>query len=135
MPSLFDLCQNTEPLEKLKKISDDIRERERAELMREHRASHIFDSYEDVLDWLVKHPDRTVEWHVKTLNYLPDENIFISYEQEYSLDGVIPWNIRRKYTREELLDQIHDTTKERGWDLEKDLKDEYGKLNYVKEIK
>ena len=131
MPSLFDLCQNTEPLEKLQKIADDIRGKEYAEIVRKHRASHIFDSYEDALDWLVKNPDRSIEWHVKTLRYLPEENLFLSHEQEYSFDGVIPHNVKRKYTREELLDQIHNTIKERGWDLEKDFKDEYGKLDYV----
>ena len=131
MPTLFDLCQDTEPLKKLQKIAVDIREKEHAEIVRRHRASHIFDSYEDALDWLVKNPDRYIEWHVKTLRYLPDENLFLSYEQEYSFDGVIPYDVRRKYTREELLNQIYNTIKERGWDLEKDFKDEYGKLDYV----
>jgi hypothetical protein len=131
MPSLFDLCQNTEPLEKLQKISDDIRKREYDEVIRKHRASHIFDSYEDALDWLVKNPDRTIEWHAKTLSYITEENLFLSYEQEYSSDGIVSYDIKRKYTREELLNQIYNHIKERGYDLEKDFKDEYGKLDYV----
>ena len=131
MPSLFDLCQNTEPLEKLQKISDDIREREYDEVIRKHRASHIFNSYEDALDWLVKNPARSIEWHIKTLRYLPEENLFLSYEQEYSSDGIVSYDIKRKYTREELLNQIYNYIKERGLDLDKDFKDEYGKLDYV----
>lgn len=131
MPSLFDLCQNTEPLEKLQKISDDIREREYDEVIRKYRASHIFDSYEDALNWLVKNPDRIIEWHAKTLSYLPKENLFLSYEQEYSSDGIVSYDIKRKYNRDELLNQIYNIIKERGYDLEKDFKDEYGKLDYV----
>ena len=135
MPTIFDLCPNTKPFEdlrnKMQRIADEIRENERAEIIRRHRESHIFDSYEDSLDWLVKHPDDGLQWHAKTLYFLPDENLFLSYEQEYSLDGVIPYDVRRKYTREEPLNQIYSTIKERGWNLEKDLKDEYGKLKYV----
>ena len=135
MPTIFDLCPNTKPIEDLRnemqRIADEIRNKERAEIIRRHRESNIFDSYEDALDWSMKHPDDGVQWHAKTLYFLPDENLFLSYEQEYSLDGVVPYDVRRKYTREELLDQIYSTIKERGWNLEKDLKDEYGKLEYV----
>ena len=135
MPTIFDLCPNTKPIEDLRnemqRIADEIRNKERAEIIRRHRESNIFDSYEDALDWSMKHPDDGVQWHAKTLYFLPDENLFLSYEQEYSLDGVVPYDVRRKYTREELLDQIYGTIKKRGWNLEKDLKDEYGKLEYV----
>ena len=131
MPTLFDLCQDTEPLKKLQQISADEKKRRYAEIVRQHRETHIFDSYEQALDYLVQHPGELISWHAKTLQYLPDENLFLSYEQEYSFDGVIPYDVRRKYTREELLNQIYDTIKERGWDLEKDFKDEYGKLDYV----
>jgi len=135
MPTIFDLCPNTKPIEDLRnemqRIADEIREKEHAEIIRRHRESNIFDSYEDALDWSMKHPDNGLQWHEKTLYYLPDENLFLSYEQEYSLDGVVPYDVRRKYTREELLDQIYSTIKKRGWNLENDLKDEYGKLEYV----
>lgn len=135
MPTIFDLCPDTKPIEdlrnKMQQIADEIREKERAEIIRRHRESNIFDSYEDALDWSMKHPDNGVQWHAKTLYFLPDENLFLSYEQEYSLDGVVPYDVRRKYTRKELLDQIYSTIKKRGWNLEKDLKDEYGKLEYV----
>lgn len=135
MPTIFDLCPNTKPIKNIRnemqRIADEIRNKERAEIIRRHRESNIFDSYEDALDWSMKHPDNGLQWHAKTLYYLPDENLFLSYEQEYSFDGVIPYDVRRKYTREELLDQIYGTIKERGWNLEKDLKDEYGKLEYV----
>ena len=135
MPTIFDLCPDTKPIEdlrnKMQQIADEIREKERAEIIRRHRESNIFDSYEDALDWSMKHPDDGVQWHAKTLYFLPDENLFLSYEQEYSLDGVVPYDVRRKYTRKELLDQIYSTIKKRGWTLEKDLKDEYGKLEYV----
>lgn len=135
MPTIFDLCPNTKPIKNIRnemqRIADEIRNKERAEIIRRHRESNIFDSYEDALDWSMKHPNNGLQWHAKTLYYLPDENLFLSYEQEYSFDGVIPYDVRRKYTREELLDQIYSTIKERGWNLEKDLKDEYGKLEYV----
>lgn len=135
MPTIFELCANTKPIEDLRnemqRIADEIREKERAEIIRRHRESHIFDSYENALDWLVKNPDDRLQWHAKRLYFLPDENLFLSYEQDYSFDGVIPYDVRRKYTREELLDQIYSSIKERGWNLEKDLKDEYGKLDYV----
>lgn len=135
MPTIFDLCPNTKLIKNIRnemqRIADEIRNKERAEIIRRHRESNIFDSYEDALDWSMKHPDNGLQWHAKTLYYLPDENLFLSYEQEYSFDGVIPYDVRRKYTREELLDQIYGTIKERGWNLEKDLKDEYGKLEYV----
>ena len=131
MPTLFDLCQDTEPLKKLQKISADEKKRQYDEIVRRHRETHIFDSYEQALDYLVQHPGKRISWHVKTLQYLPDENLFLSHEQEYSFDGVIPYNVTKKYTREELLSGVYDTIKERGWDLEKDFKDEYGKLDYV----
>ena len=135
MPTIFDLCPNTKPIKNIRnemqRIADEIRNKERAEIIRRHRESNIFDSYEDALDWSMKHPNNGLQWHAKTLYYLPDENLFLSYEQEYSFDGVIPYDVRRKYTREELLDQIYSTIKERGWNLEKDLKDEDGKLEYV----
>ncbi len=135
MPTISDLCPNIKPIEdlrnKMQRIADEIREKERAEIIRKHRESHIFDSYEDALDWLVKHPDDGLQWHAKTLYFLPDENLFLSYEQEYSLDGVIPYDVRRKYTREELLSNIYNFIKKRGTSLEKDFKDEYGKLEYV----
>lgn len=135
MPTIFDLCPNTKLIKNIRnemqRIADEIRNKERAEIIRRHRESNIFDSYEDALDWSMKHPNNGLQWHAKTLYYLPDENLFLSYEQEYSFDGVIPYDVRRKYTREELLDQIYSTIKERGWNLEKDLKDEYGKLEYV----
>ena len=135
MPTIFDLCPDIKPIKdlrnKMQQIADEIREKERAEIIRRHRESNIFDSYEDALDWSMKHPDNGVQWHAKTLYFLPDENLFLSYEQEYSLDGVVPYDVRRKYTRKELLDQIYSTIKKRGWNLEKDLKDEYGKLEYV----
>ena len=135
MPTIFELCENTKPIEdlrnKMQRIADEIREKERAEIIRRHRESHIFDSYEDALDWLVEHPDAGIKWHIKTLHFLPDENLFLSYEQEYSFDGVIPYDVCRKYTRKELLDQIYNSIKENRWNLEKDLKDEYGKLDYV----
>ena len=129
------MCPDIKPIKdlrnKMQQIADEIREKERAEIIRRHRESNIFDSYEDALDWSMKHPDDGVQWHAKTLYFLPDENLFLSYEQEYSLDGVVPYDVRRKYTRKELLDQIYSTIKKRGWNLEKDLKDEYGKLEYV----
>lgn len=129
------MCPDIKPIKdlrnKMQQIADEIREKERAEIIRRHRESNIFDSYEDALDWSMKHPDNGVQWHAKTLYFLPDENLFLSYEQEYSLDGVVPYDVRRKYTRKELLDQIYSTIKKRGWNLEKDLKDEYGKLEYV----
>lgn len=135
MPTIFELCENTKPIEDLRnemqRIADEIREKERAEIIQRHKETHIFDSYEDALDWSMKHPDNGLQWHAKRLYFLPDENLFLSYEQEYSLDGVIPYDVRRKYTRKELLDQIYNSIKVNGWDLEKDLKDEYGKLDYV----
>ena len=123
MPTIFDLCPNTKPIKNIRnemqRIADEIRNKERAEIIRRHRESNIFDSYEDALDWSMKHPNNGLQWHAKTLYYLPDENLFLSYEQEYSFDGVIPYDVRRKYTREELLDQIYSTIKERGWNLER----------------
>lgn len=141
MPYLFDLCNDEVQKQKFTELqkqlkADDLarKEKEWAEAVARHKAKHIFDSYEDALDWLTKHPGSVISWHIKTLSWLPDENLFLSYEQEYSMDGVIPYNVRRKYTREQLLDQIYSFLKEKGETVEV-LKDKYGKLEYVHIIK
>ena len=38
--------------------------------------------------------------------YEADKNRFKSYEQEFDLDGVIPYDVVRYYTKEELLKGI-----------------------------
>ena len=141
MPQLFELCskkKSQDDLLNLKKQLDEeemkIREEEHRRMEAKHRATHIFDSYEDALDWLVENPGSVISWHVKTLSWQPEENRFLSYEQEYSMDGVIPYNVRRFYTREELLDGIYSVIKERGIDIS-ELKDKFEKLDYVHIIK
>ena len=100
-----------------------------------HRKKHIFETYEEALDWLVEHPLSTIEWHTKTLHW--DDNVkkFISREQDYSYDGVIPYDVVRQYTREQLLEGIEEHKK---WmkskydDFDADnYKDKFGKLDYV----
>lgn len=137
MPNLLDLCSNPESRETILGIQRTLQaekrkeeEIERKRMETRHREKHIFESYEQALDWLMQNPDGVISWHVKTLSWNPDENRFLSYEQEYSLDGVVPYDVKRFYTRDELLDQVYTYLKESCMTLD-DLKDKYGKLDYV----
>lgn len=142
MPSLFDLCTNPESKKKLDELNQLLKaereeklQAEAEERERRHRERHIFDSYEQALDWLVEHQGSTIEWHTKTLHWDEGCQKFISREQEYSYDGVIPYDVVRQYTREQLLEGIEEHKK---WMKNKyedfdsdDYKDKYGKLDYV----
>ena len=97
---------------------------------------HIFSSYEEALDWGIKNPDKGILWHCKLLFWEEDKQKFKSYEQEFDRDGIIPFDVVRYYTKEELLEWIqehieqynqkHPEKKNEKWWL-----DEYGKLSYV----
>lgn len=144
MPNLFEASCDQKSFENLKQIKANF-EAEQAEekrrdyerLIEHHKKTHIFETYEQALDWLVEHPDRSVEWHVRTLTWMPEKNLYRSYEQEFDIDGVIPYDVVRYYTREQLLDGIKEHIiymKDKYNADDSRLFDEYGKLNYVETI-
>lgn len=140
MPSLFDLCSNQKSIQNLKDLKTQI-EMETYEMLKveyeerekTHKEKHIFERYEDALDWLMQYPGYTIEWHCKTLHFDETNRMFISFEQDYSPDGVVPYDVVRKYTRQQLLDEIwelKEKIRQRGLDIG-ELYDKYGKLDYV----
>ena len=143
MPNIFELGSNQKAFDKLQNIKNNLQKvkeekekEDRREFIENYRKHHIFSSYEEALNWSIKNPDKRVEWHCKTLFWQEDKQKFKSYEQEYSLDGVIPYDIVKYYTKEELLKEIEEYIKyynnkypeeaNKKWWL-----DEYGKLSYV----
>ena len=112
MASIFDLASNSKGFEKLQQVKNDLQEeREKREAERRkhaeevHCKKHIFDSYEQALDWAMK-TQKGISWHTATLFWEPDKNQFKSYEQEFDLDGIIPYNVIKYYTKEKLLKEI-----------------------------
>ena len=140
MPNLLDLCSNQESIENLKDLHTQIRlethkmsKTEAEEREKRHKEKHIFVRYEDALDWLMQYPGSTIEWHCKTIHFDENDRMFISFEQDYSLDGVVPYDVVKKYTRQQLLDEIKELKekiKQKGFNIG-ELYDKYGKLDYV----
>ena len=101
-----------------------------------HKKHHIFNTYEEALDWLISNDGECIEWHTKTLSYDKTKDMLISNEQEFDIDGIIPYNVTRYYRRDELLCEIKSSVdylkkKYCDFEYEKDFLDEYGKLKYV----
>lgn len=131
MATLEELCTSgIGVLEELKRMADEERRLERERWLEQHRSVRIFDSYEDALQYLRDNPDKYIEWHVKTLHYLPELDLFESFEQDYGIDGVIPYDVIVKYSAEQLLSDVYDFLEEKGYSIN-ELKDERGKLEYV----
>jgi hypothetical protein len=131
MATLEELCTSgIGVLEELKRAADEERRLERERWLEQHRSVRIFDSYEDALQYLRDNPDKYIEWHVKTLHYLPELDLFESFEQDYGIDGVIPYDVIVKYSAEQLLSGVYDFLEEKGYSID-ELKDERGKLEYV----
>ncbi len=145
MASIFDLASNSKGLEKLQQVKNELQyEREQKEEERRkyteevHRKKHIFDSYEQALDWAIK-TERGISWHTKTLFWESDKNKFKSYEQEYSFDGVMCYDVIRYYTKEQLLEGIKEHIEwcNKKYPEQTDTKwwlDTFGKLDYVYRI-
>ena len=132
MPTLMDICSGKSG-ETINRLLDDVEKEKKEEWKKaeeEYRRKYVFDSYEQALDYLVEHEGSIIRWHARTLSWIPDEELFESHEQEYSLDGVIPYDVVRKYTRKELLDGIEQFIQKRGLTLG-DLKGRFGTLDYV----
>lgn len=131
MATLEELCTSgIGVLEELKRAADEERRLERERWLEQHRSVRIFDSYEDALQYLRDNPGKYIEWHVKTLHYLPELDLFESFEQDYGIDGVIPYDVIVKYSAEQLLSGVYDFLEEKGYSID-ELKDERGKLEYV----
>lgn len=142
MPNIFELCSDQKGFNKLQntknnllKVKEEKENEDRRKFIENYRKHHIFNSYEEALNWSIKNPDKGVNWHCKTLFWQEDKQKFKSYEQEYSSDGIICHNVIRYYTKEELLKEIEEHIKycnkkypemKENWWL-----DEYGKLSYV----
>ena len=145
MASIFDLASNSKGFEKLQQIKNDLQEeREKREAERRkhaeevHRKKHIFDSYEQALDWAIK-TEKGIAWHTATLFWESDRNQFKSYEQEFDLDGIIPYDVIKYYTKEQLLKEIKEHIEycNKKYPENADTKwwlDEFGKLDYVYRI-
>lgn len=142
MPNIFELCSDQKGFDKLQniksnlqKVKEDEEKENRRKFVENYRKHHIFGSYEEALNWSIKNPDKSIQWHCKTLFWQEDKQKFKSYEQEYSSDGIICHDVIRYYTKEELLKEIEERIeycnkkypemKENWW------LDEYGKLSYV----
>ena len=143
MANIFELCSNQKDFNKLQdikdnlqKIQEDEKEEMKKRIIEKYILHHIFSSYEEALDWGIKNPDKGILWHCKLLFWEEDKQKFKSYEQEFDRDGIIPFDVVRYYTKEELLEWIqehieqynqkHPEKKNEKWWL-----DEYGKLSYV----
>lgn len=142
MPKLFDLAVNNGAFEKLqaelnelKKQAELERENQRKERIRNHRRHHIFSTYEEALDYCIAHPDRSIQWYCSTIEYVPEMKKFRSYEQDFGIDGVIPRDVIRYYTRDEMLrnndEHIEYCNRLYGNDDKKRWLDDFGKLEYV----
>lgn len=143
MFNIFELCSDPKGFDKLQNIKNNLlktkeekEEEDRREFIKNYRKHHIFSSYEEALNWSIENLNKGIEWHCKTLFWEEDKQKFKSYEQEYSLDGVMCYDVIRYYTKEELLKEIEEHIKyynskypekaNTKWWL-----DEYGKLSYV----
>lgn len=143
MPNIFELCSNQKGFNKLQnikinlqKVKEDEEKENRRKFVENYRKHHIFSSYEEALNWSIKNPDKGLTWHCKTLFWEKDKKKFKSYEQEFDIDGVIPYDIIRYYTKEELLKGIEEHIKycNNKYPEKSNTKwwlDEYGKLSYV----
>ena len=145
MPNLFEASCDQKSFENLKQIKANFEAEQKEEnrryyerMVERHKKTHIFDTYEQALDWLVEHPDRRIEWHCKTLSWIPEKNVYESFEQEYDISGIVPYDVTRYYSREQLLDGIkkHIQTMLSLYEgsYEEQYLDENGKLNYVEII-
>ena len=147
MATLFEQTMNQQTLNSLQDLKNSLiaeserkKQEEREEMEREHRAVHIFSTYEEALDWLVANPGEGISWHCSTIYWDKKEGKFLSYEQDYSFDGVMCYDVRRYYTKEQLLQRVkehqdwiaelHPEEKDKQWWL-----DEWGKLKYVSILK
>ena len=145
MASIFDLASNSKGFEKLQQVKNDLQEeREKREAehrkhaVEVHRKKHIFDSYEQALDWAIK-TQKGIAWHTATLFWEPEKNQFKSYEQEFSFDGVMCYDVIRYYTKEQLIEGIKEHIEwcNKKYPEQADTKwwlDEFGKLDYVYRI-
>lgn len=144
MPNLFEAVCDSKSFETLQQIRANFeaeqaeeKHREHERLIEHHKKTHIFETYEQALDWLVEHHDRRIEWHCKTLSWLPEKNVYESFEQEYDISGIVSYDVTRYYSREQLLDGIKEHIiymKEKYNADDSGLFDENGKLNYVEII-
>lgn len=138
MPNIFESCFNKKDFDNLQNIKNNlqkvkkIKEKEhRIKFIENYRKHHIFNSYEEALNWSIKNPNKKLQWHGKTLYWQEDKNQFKSYEQEYDLDGIMCYDVIKYYTKEELLKNINNIInslhfKDQNWWL-----DEFNKLKYV----
>ena len=143
MANIFELCSNQKDFDKLQdikdnlqKIQEDEKEEMKKRIIENYLKHHIFSSYEEALDWGIKNPDEGIQWHCKLLFWEEDKQKFKSYEQEFDRDGIIPYDVVRYYTKEELLKWIQEHIEycNKKYPEKKDEKwwlDEYGKLSYV----
>lgn len=131
---LGDCCTGIDRLmelrSKLRSEEESARQEEFDRIQERYIRSHIFENYEDAIQWMTEHPGRRVSWHCKDLHWDPDRKSFISYEQEYSEDGVMCYDVRRSYTARELLEGITGWMRNRGIRIE-ELRDDRGYLEYV----
>ena len=140
MAKLTDLT-NCESLLAIKAAHDKLEQEEREINERLHQERHIFSTYEEALDWLIANPDKSINWHCWPMYWDEEKQKFVSYEQDFGLDGIIPTDVVRYYTREERLkgyttpeliefgrelDNKYGGNTSKNWWL-----DEYGKLEYV----
>lgn len=133
MPKITEICDLSKLNSLYNKMIEEenaIREKEWLELIKHHRETYIFNSYEEALDWCVKNPGKKISWHCIEIEWSSEESIFLSYEQEIIGDDAMFYNVIRKRTREEILSTLYEWMGEKGYNVN-DLKDEYGKLNYV----
>lgn len=141
MASLFDSTINANAFAKLQSMKESlIKEKEVQEQKYQtykeqvYKERHIFHSYEECLDWMKENPYSMVHWHCSDIMFDDCKNLYKAYEQEFSYDGVMCYDVINYYTKEDLLKRI-EKHKERIKSKYPDDKewwlDEYGTLKYV----
>lgn len=139
MPNIFESCLNKKDFDNLQNIKNNLlkakedKEKEnQKKFIENYRKHHIFNSYEEALNWSIKNPNKKLQWHCKSLFWQEDKNQFKSYEQEYDLNGIMCYDVIKYYTKEELLKSIKEYQnniphfEKQNWWL-----DEFNKLKYV----
>lgn len=134
MATLFDLCSAADA-DKLTAIANDIKKKEREEIDAKIKATHIFKTYEEALDYLQAHPGHSIMWHGSDVSWSAYKNRYREYYQ-ISYDDCVFQDAVRYCSREDLLQDIEkhkeriarmypDTANTKSWLTE------FGTLAYV----
>ena len=137
MATLLDYVKNDRTLENLNKITEMARQEKEKEVQERHEAYlalRIFHTHEEALDYCIEHPYKSIQWYGKIIFWDEYDNIFVSEQQENSFDGIMCYDVVRKYSRETLLKgaQEHVTRLKNTFEnIETEMYTENGTLDWV----